>query len=270
MKGNIIFFSIIKYLFILLGSIMTAVGIEVFFKAHNLIGGGIIGISVVLSYLMEMPLGVMVILLNFPFILVEFLGHGRKKLLPVLFAFVSLIYWITAINLENWENHDILQSTIMGGICLGVGSGLVLRYGGFLDGIEYKRMVLKFSMNYSINKYFILVNLLIVLSAGIIFKWENTIYSLMAYIIVFKVIDFTLEIFRKTAEAVIVSDKCDELARNIYAVLGKRVTFIESGSQEEDKKAIAAYISNYELGVIKSIMRDVDSNATITLSDKYL
>lgn len=268
--GNVISFNIIKYLFIFLGSIMTAVGIEVFFKAHNLIGGGIIGISVVLRYLTEIPLGVILIILNFPIILIEFFRQGKRKLLPILFASISFMYWISVINIENWETHNILQSTILGGICLGVGSGLILRYGGFLDGIEYKRMVLKFSMNYSINKYFILVNLLIIFLAGILSNWENTIYSLIAYIIVFKVIDFTLEIFRKTIEAVIFSSKCDELAENIFTVLGKRVTFINTETEEDNRKAIATYISNYELGVIRTIIRDVDSNATITLSDKYL
>lgn len=186
---------VMKYIFILVGSIMTAVGLQVFFQAHNLIGGGLIGISVVLSYISEMPLGVIILILNFPFILFEYIKQGKQKLIATLFALASLIYWMSVINVDNWENHNILQSTILGGISLGVGSGLILKYGGFLDGIEHRRIAVKFNRKYSPNKIFILINLVIVIVAGFIFGWENMIYSLIAYIVVFKVIDFTLEIF---------------------------------------------------------------------------
>ncbi len=186
---------VMKYIFILVGSIMTAVGLQVFFQAHNLIGGGLIGISVVLSYISEMPLGVIILILNFPFILFEYIQQGKQKLIATLFALASFIYWMSVINVDNWENHNILQSTILGGISLGVGSGLILKYGGFLDGIEHRRIAVKFNRKYSPNKIFILINLVIVIVAGFIFGWENMIYSLIAYIVVFKVIDFTLEIF---------------------------------------------------------------------------
>ncbi len=186
---------VMKYIFILVGSIMTAVGLQVFFQAHNLIGGGLIGISVVLSYISEMPLGVIILILNFPFILFEYIKQGKQKLIATLFALASLIYWMSVINVDNWENHNILQSTILGGISLGVGSGLILKYGGFLDGIEHRRIAVKFNRKYSPNKIFVLINLVIVIVAGFIFGWENMIYSLIAYIVVFKVIDFTLEIF---------------------------------------------------------------------------
>ncbi len=189
-------YVIIKYIFVLVGSIMTAVGLEVFFKAHNLIGGGLIGVSVVLSYISEIPLGAIIFILNFPFILIEYFRRGKQKLITIIFALTSLIYWISAINSDNWETYDILQSTILGGILLGVGSGLILKYGGFLDGIEHRRIVGRFiNKDYSPNKYFILLNLVIVVAAGFIFGWENTIYSLIAYIVVFKAIDFTLELF---------------------------------------------------------------------------
>ncbi len=186
---------VMKYIFILVGSVLTAMGLEIFFKAHNLIGGGIIGISVVLSYLIEIPLGVIILILNFPFILLEYIHRGRQKLATILFALISFTYWMSAFNADNWETYDILNSTILGGICIGLGSGLILRYGGFLDGLEHRRIVFKFGNNYSQKNYlFILINLFIVFGAGIIFGWDNTIYSLIAYILVFKVIDFTLNL----------------------------------------------------------------------------
>ncbi len=186
---------VMKYIFILVGSILTAVGLQVFFQAHNLIGGGLIGISVVLSYISETPLGVIILILNFPFIIFEYIRQGKQKIIATLFALASLIYWLSVINADNWDNYDILQSTILGGISLGVGSGLILKYGGFLDGIEHRRVAVKFNKAYSPNKIFLLINLVIVVAAGFIFGWENMIYSLIAYIVVFKVIDFTLEIF---------------------------------------------------------------------------
>ncbi len=186
---------VMKYIFILVGSVLTAMGLEIFFKAHNLIGGGIIGISVILSYLIEIPLGVIILILNFPFILLEYIHRGRQKLVTILFALISFTYWMSAFNADNWETYDILNSTILGGICIGLGSGLILRYGGFLDGLEHRRIVFKLGNNYSQKNYlFILINLFIVFGAGFIFGWDNTIYSLIAYILVFKVIDLTLNL----------------------------------------------------------------------------
>ncbi len=186
---------VMKYIFILVGSVLTAMGLEIFFKAHNLIGGGIIGISVILSYLIEIPLGVIILILNFPFILLEYIHRGRQKLVTILFALISFTYWMSAFNADNWETYDILNSAILGGICIGLGSGLILRYGGFLDGLEHRRIVFKLGNNYSQKNYlFILINLFIVFGAGFIFGWDNTIYSLIAYILVFKVIDLTLNL----------------------------------------------------------------------------
>lgn len=186
---------VMKYIFILVGSVLTAMGLEIFFKAHNLIAGGIIGVSVILSYLIEIPLGVIILILNFPFILLEYIHRGRQKLVTILFALISFNYWMSAFNADNWETYDILNSAILGGICIGLGSGLILRYGGFLDGLEHRRIVFKLGNNYSQKNYlFILINLFIVFGAGFIFGWDNTIYSLIAYILVFKVIDLTLNL----------------------------------------------------------------------------
>lgn len=258
---------VVRYMFILLGSILTAAGLEVFFKAHNLIGGGIIGIAVIISYLGELPLSLIIVVLNFPF-LFKYRRYGKGMIISTLFAITSLIYWMSVLNPAEIEPQDILHSTLLGGICLGVGSGLVLRYGGFLDGMELQRKVFKLNMLRPVNKYFILINLMILSVSGFVFSWENAIYSLIAYLIVFKAIDITLELFYKTGEAIIISNKNEEVAQNILNRLGKRVTFINyDEGQGPNNKILCPNVSNHELGALKSIIYDVDKEASVFLTN---
>ncbi len=197
-KINVLAFIMIKYVFLFVGSFMTAIGIEVFFKAHNLVAGGVMGISVILSYLIEIPLGILIIFLNFPIVVNEYLQHRKIKVLPILFVIASFIFWVSVINTDNWGSHNILQSAIFGGISLGVGSGLILRYGGLLDGIEHKRLIAKSGLNNQGNSFFILLNILILASSGFLLGWESALYSLLAYLLFFYVIDLTMKTLNRS------------------------------------------------------------------------
>ena len=268
-KKNTASVILVKYAYILLGSILTAVGLEIFLKAHNLIGGGIIGTAVVVSYLTEIPLSLMILLLNFPFMYLEFKKQGRNILLPSIFALLSLIFWLWFFNPVFIENQDILQSTVFGGISLGIGSGLILRYGGYVDGMEYRRKALKIQLSSVTGSRMIVINLLILCLAGLAFGMEKAMYSLIAYFIVFKTIDITLELFEKTRKVIIISGEGEEIAQNIVNRLGKRVVFINNRKmQQQDKRILSCQTSNHELAELQSIIHDVDTDADIFFERK--
>ncbi len=177
---------------------MTAIGIEVFFKAHNLVAGGVMGISVILSYLIEIPLGILIIFLNFPIVVNEYLQHRKIKVLPILFVIAAFIFWVSVINTDNWRSHNILQSAVFGGISLGIGSGIILRYGGLLDGIEHKRVEAKNQLNNHTSSFFILLNILILVSSGFLLGWESALFSMVAYLLFFYVIDLTMKTLNRS------------------------------------------------------------------------
>lgn len=256
--------TFMKYVFILLGSVLTAVGLEIFFKAHNLIGGGIIGTAVVVSYLTEIPISAVVVLLNCPFLYFGYKRQGRSILAPAAFALLSLSFWIWIFNPLAIENQEILHSTIFGGISLGVGSGLVLRYGGYVDGIEFHRKAFRIRLSGITNSRAVLVNLPILCAAGIVFGMDKAGYSLIAYFIVFKAVDMTLELLEKTRRLIIISEEGEEIAQNIAGRMGKRVSFIHSPeAREQNMKVLSCQTSNHELAELQSIIHEVDADADV-------
>jgi uncharacterized membrane-anchored protein YitT (DUF2179 family) len=187
-----------RYAFMLLGSILAAAGLEIFLKTHNLLGGGILGMTVLLSYLADIPVSVAAVFLNFPFFLVLFRQKGGAILLPSLFAMTSLFYWMSVFNPYQIDDPDIITSTLFGGVLLGLGSGIILRCGGCIDGVEYYRQHFKKQYSSSASGVFILVTLLTACIAGLTIGWESAAFSIGAYFIAFKVIDLTNEMFEKT------------------------------------------------------------------------
>ncbi len=189
--------KVVNYLFIFLGALLTAVGVEIFFSSHNLIAGGIIGTAVMISYIMEIPIGAIIVLLNFPFVIFGYLHKGKKFLLPTIVAAASMIFWLSVFRPIQMEEQYILQSTIFGGISLGMGLGLILRFGALVDGFQCRRKYYEINGINSSGTIYIAVNLLIVTLSGLVFGWEQAIYSLIAYFVVFKSIDVTFDLLRR-------------------------------------------------------------------------
>lgn len=253
-----------RYIFIFLGSVLTAVGLEIFLKAHNLIGGGIIGTAVVVSYLTELPASAVVVLLNCPFLYLGYKRQGRSILVPTAFALLSLAFWIWIFSPLSIENQEILHSTIFGGISLGVGSGLVLQYGGYVDGMEYHRKAFKMRLSRITNSRAVLINLPILCAAGLVFGMDRVGYSLIAYFVVFKAVDITLELLEKTRRLIIITGEGEEIAQNITGRMGKRVSFIHSPEAwERNMKVLSCRTSTHELAELQSIIHEVDANADI-------
>ena len=186
-----------KYVFIILGSILAAAALEIFFSSHNLIGGGIIGTAVVINYLLEIPLSAAIIVLNLPFMLSGYRWQGKNIIIPTAVAMLSLMYWMSVFRPVLLEKQDILHSAVFGGICLGVGLGLILRYGAYIDGMQCGKGNLRAPAPYTSGKLYILLNLLIICGSGMVFGWEKAVYSLIAYFIVFKAIDATVVLHSK-------------------------------------------------------------------------
>ncbi|EPR12594.1 YitT family protein [Ruminiclostridium papyrosolvens] len=189
--------KVVNYLFIFLGALLTAVGVEIFFSSHNLIAGGIIGTAVMISYIMEIPIGAIIVLLNFPFVIFGYRHKGKKFLLPTILAAASMIFWLSVFRSVQMEQQYILQSTIFGGIFLGMGLGLILRFGALVDGFKCRRKYYEMNGINSFGTIYIAVNLLIVSLSGLVFGWEQAIYSLIAYFIVFKSIDVTFDLLKR-------------------------------------------------------------------------
>jgi uncharacterized membrane-anchored protein YitT (DUF2179 family) len=216
MKKNPSILRIIKkYLLLELGAIFAAVGLEEFLIPNNIIDGGIVGISIISSYLSKIPLGVFIFLLNLPFLIFGYKQIGKTFVISTLFSVTSLSFWVTVFHPVPVVTKDVLLATVFGGIILGIGVGLIIRYGGSLDGTEIISIILNKKTGFSVGEIVMFFNLFILAGAGFVFGWNKAMYSLIAYFIAYHMIDITIDGLDETKAAFIVSEKGEQIAEVI-------------------------------------------------------
>jgi uncharacterized membrane-anchored protein YitT (DUF2179 family) len=260
-----------KYLLLLLGSTLAAIGLEEFLVPNHIIDGGIVGISIISSYLTKLPLGVFIFVLNLPFLVVGYKQIGKTFVVSTLFSIITLSIGVTILHPIPGITKDILLAAVFGGITIGIGVGLIIRHGGSLDGTEIVAIILDKRTGFSVGEIVMFFNLFILSSAGLIFGWDKAMYSLIAYFIAFKVIDMTIQGLDETKEVMIVSDKPEEIAEVLMARLGRGVTFLEGkgGYSGESKYVLYTLISRLEVAKLKAIIDELDESAFVTISDVH-
>lgn len=278
MKGNLdmnhktsIKREIARYIFLFIGSVFAALGLEIFLVPNRIIDGGIIGISIIASHLTKWPLGVFVVGLNLPFLMFGYKQIGKTFVFSSLFSIVSLSLLVSVFHDLVVVTHDILLAAVFGGIVLGIGVGLIIRSSGSLDGTEMVAIVISKKIAFSVGEIVMFFNLFILSSAGLVFGWDRAMYSLLAYFIAFKVIDVTIEGLDEDKAAIIISDNPQEIADAIMARLGRGVTYMEGkgGFSNEDKTIIYSVITRLEVAKLKSIIQEKDPHAFLTINDVY-
>lgn len=270
-KRNIIWNYIQKFSLLFIGSILAAVGLEFFLIPNNIIDGGVVGVSIIASYLSKIPLGFYIFMLNIPFLFFGYKHIGKSFVISSLFAITSLSFWVSVFHPIPGLTNDILLATVFGGLILGIGVGLIIRYGGSLDGTEIVAIVLSKQTIFSVGQIVMFFNIFILSSAGFVFGWDRAMYSLIAYFIAFKVIDITIEGLDEEKAAIIISDKGIEVAEAINARLGRGVTFLEGkgGFSKNRKTILYSVITRLEVAKLKCIINDIDDEAFVTVSDVF-
>ncbi|MDP4092107.1 MAG: YitT family protein [Bacillota bacterium] len=268
-KKNQIRREVIRYFFLLIGSILAAVGLEIFLIPNNIIDGGIVGISIISSYLTKLPLSAFIIVFNLPFLFLGYKQIGKTFVFSSMFSIVSLSFWVYIFHPIPGLTNDILLATVFGGIILGVGVGMIIRYGGSLDGTEMVAIIFNKRTAFSVGEMVMFFNIFILSSAGLVFGWDRAMYSLIAYFIAFKVIDIMIEGLDEAKAAIIISEKGEEIAQAIKARLGRGVTFLEGhgGFSKNQKTILYSVVTRLEVAKLKSIISDKDERAFVTIND---
>lgn len=255
--------------FILIGATLVAIGLEIFLIPNRVIDGGIVGISIIMSHIFHLNLGLLLFLLNLPFL---FLGYKQIGKTFAVSTFYGVIIMSVGTNLLHHIaplTEDPLLATVFGGIILGIGVGMVIRYGGSLDGTEILAILFNARSPLSVGQIVLILNIFILGSAGFLFGWDRAMYSLMAYFIAFKIIDTTIEGFNETKAAWIISDKPESLGDCILYRLGRGVTYLngEGAYSGEVKKVIFCIITRLEEAKLKSIVEDIDPEAFLAIGN---
>ncbi len=260
--------NLMSYLLIVVGCALAAFSIGAILIPNLILDGGINGISIMLGQVTKIATSVFIILLNIPFLLLGYKTLGKKFVIKSLFAmlvFSGILYFTEPLDLHI---SDKLLATIYGGLILGCGVGLVIRYGGCLDGTEIAAIIISKMTSFSVGQIVLICNVFIYGTAGFLFGFDRALYSLLTYFITFKVIDYVSEGLEQGKAALIITNQSAKIAQDIYEKLGRTVTSFEGkGMINGETMILYCVITRLELTELRNIVNADDVQAFVTITD---
>jgi len=259
----------VKVVLLLLGSLVFAVGLEAFLVPNQIIDGGIVGVSIIVSYLTETKLAIWLVLFNLPFIYFGYRQIGKTFAVVTLTAILLMSAFTIVLHDIKPFTDDLLLSTVFGGFLLGAGIGLVIRAGGSLDGTEILAVSFTNRLPFSVGEIVMFFNIFILGTAGFVFSWDRAMYSLLTYFIAFKTIDVVLEGIDQSKAAWIITSAPDDIGQAIMDRLGRGVTYLhgEGAYTGDGKKVVFTVISRLEETKLKDILDDYDEKAFLAIGN---
>ncbi|MBE6098860.1 MAG: YitT family protein [Anaerovibrio sp.] len=257
-----------KFIILCVGACLYAAGLEIFLIPNQIIDGGVVGISIMASYLTDIEFSVFMLTINLPFLYLGYKHIGKTFSISTVIAIVLLSLWTQYFEPIAQVTDDFFLAAIFGGIVAGAGVGLIIRNSGSLDGTEIVAIIVDKRSTFSVGEVVLFFNVFILGAAGFIFGWDKAMYSLVAYFVISKMIDVVIKGLDESYAVMIVSDESDEIADALMSRLGRGVTFINGmGAYTGDpKKVIYCVVTRLEVDKLKDIAIEKDDNAFITIN----
>lgn len=268
MIQNKVLKNIFEYVMLIIGAIIAAFAIEEFLVPCTILDGGVIGIGIMVNNLTGIPLSILTIVLNVPFLII-----GFKKMGAVFIAKSASAMIVFSVFVEIFEPmHDVTREYLLavcfGGVILGIGVGLVIRFGGCLDGTETVAILLNRRYKFPVGQTVLIFNVIIYTIAGFLFGFDRAMYSLLTYFVTSKVLDIVEMGMDQAKAAMIITNDADEVAKKIYEHLGRTVTIMEGEGLVSGKKVVLyCVMTRFEVRELKSIINSIDSSAFVAISD---
>lgn len=259
---------IITYTMLIIGTIIAAAALECFLIPNTILDGGVTGISIIIYKLFGIPLWLLVIIINIPFIYIGYKNLGKNFLLRTGISMLSFAFFLSFFELVKPFTEEILLATIYGGALYGLGVGLVIHFGGCVDGTESVAIVISKKTSLSVGQIVLFFNLAVFGIAGFIFGFDRSMYSLLTYVITFKVIDFVSEGLEQVKAALIVTSRGTDLSKEIYKKLGRTTTTIRGkGLISGEKEVLYCVLTRIEIFELRHLVENMDESAFVTIMD---
>lgn len=258
--------TLINFFMLTLGSIIGAFALETILIPNTILDGGVTGISIIISKLTNIPLSILVLILNIPFVYVGYKNMGKGFLMRAVYSMVLFSLSLSYFAYFDTLIDTILLATVYGGALLGLGVGLVIHAGGCVDGTESVALVISKRTSLSVGQVVLIFNLIIYFVAGFIFGIDRALYSLLTYFITYKVIDLVSEGFEQAKAALIVTEKGTDMAEEIYKRLGRTVTKLKGkGLISGEKEVLYCVLTRIEVFELKRICENLDQSSFISI-----
>jgi uncharacterized membrane-anchored protein YitT (DUF2179 family) len=264
-----------------LAGMINAIGVTIFLYPVDLYDSGISGTSMLIAQLTphDISLSLCLLLLNIPIFLYGLKKQGKEFTFYAIYAvFVySLVAWLITDILpidvsiaSPLAGTDLLLCAIFGGIISGIGSGLAIRNGGAIDGIEVLAVIFAKRLGVSVGTFVMAYNLVLYMICGFsLHSWILPLYSIVTYMAALKTVDFIVEGFDRAKSAMIITDKPDEICRELSSAFETGTTKIDAvGGYSNSNKTIVYFVVNrFQVTKMKDIVKEIDPSAYITISE---
>ena len=269
----------VKLLFMALAGVVSAIGITLFLSPVHLYDSGIAGTSLLLSQITPpyLSLSVFLIVLNVPLML-----YGLKKqgvAFTVYSVFAVIVYSICAYFIESRidvaeaspvAGKDLLLCAVFGGLICGAGSGISVRHGGAIDGIEVMAVIFAKQLNLTVGTFMMIYNVCLYILCGIILRsWTLPLYSIVTYYVALHTIDFIAEGLDRSKSVMIVTDKGDEVSKALMDEFGSGTTIIpaKGGFTSKDRTVVYFVVNRFQIARMRQIVHKADPHAYLTISE---
>lgn len=267
-KNKSMLSNFLSFLLITVGATFAAIALEIFLVPNNIIDGGIIGISIMVSYVTKIKLSILTFALNIPFLILGYKQLGKSFLIRAAYSMVILSLLLEQFKPIPELTNDVLLATVFGGLLLGIGVGFVIKFGACLDGTEVVAILINKKTSFSVGQVVMFLNFFIYGISGFLFGWDRALYSILTYFITFKIIDMVSEGFEQAKAAMIITNHGEEIANSIYKHLGRTVTMLEGEGLISGKKVVLyAVVTRIEIPELKKIVAADDYSAFVTITD---
>ncbi len=270
-----------RFLLLTLAGTINAIGIVFFLNPVKLYDSGISGTSMLLSQVTPeyLTLSVFLLILNIPLFLYGLKKQGVVFTIYSIFsvAVYSFVAWLITDVLPIDVNFasplagtDLLLCALFGGLISGVGSGLVIRNGGAIDGVEVMAVIFAKRIGVSVGTFVMAYNVVLYIVAGcVIQSWILPLYSIVAYAAALKTVDFIVDGFDRAKCAMIITTEPDAICAELMDTFETGATKIDvvGGYSNKPKTMIYFIVNRFQIAKLKEIVHDIDSGAFITISE---
>lgn len=270
-----------NFISLTIAGIVNAFGITVFLAPVKLYDSGISGTSMLLSQITPdyISLSILLIALNVPLFAIGLKKQGAAFTIYAIYAVAvySVSAWLITDVLpidvdmaSPLAGQDLLLCALFGGIISGIGSGIAIRSGGAMDGMEVMAVIFAKKLGITVGTFVMIYNVILYVLCGVILNnWILPLYSIVTYYAGLKTIDFIVEGFDRAKSAMIITSKADEICAKLSEEFGTGMTTMKGvgGYLKQEKTVIYFVINRFQIGKLRDIVHEIDRTAYITITE---
>lgn len=264
---------LISYFWTAVGAFLAALSIKIFLFPNELIDGGIIGISMILTRLSTKVLfPIYFIVLTLPFIYLSYKFIRRTFFIQMIIAVILFSISLGLLNHVEPFESDPLEVIVIGGAILGIGAGLIIRYGGCLDGTEIMAIIINRKKGFTVGQVVLFINIFIFAAYGAIFRdWHIAFRSLLTYVVAFKMMDIVIVGLDELKSVIIISTKPKELTQLVMHEMGLGLTIMygRGGYSGDAREILFVIVERLDLADLKDLILREDPSAFMAVENLH-